>query len=47
VLFVQKPEGKRPPGRPSFRWVENIKTGLGMIGWCVVEWTGLGQDRHK
>jgi hypothetical protein len=25
MLFVEKPEGKRPLGRPRRRWVDNIK----------------------
>jgi hypothetical protein len=29
--FVVNPEGKRPLGRPRWRWVGNIKTGLGEI----------------
>jgi hypothetical protein len=24
-LLVEKPEGKRPLGRPKHRWVDNIK----------------------
>jgi hypothetical protein len=35
---VGKPEGKRPLGRPSRRWVYNIKMDLTKIGWVV--WTG-------
>jgi hypothetical protein len=27
-IFVGKPKGKRPVGRPSCRWVDNIKTDL-------------------
>jgi hypothetical protein len=27
-IFVGKPEGKRPLGRPRRRWVDNIKMGL-------------------
>jgi hypothetical protein len=27
-LFVGNPEGKRPPGRPRRRWVDNIKMGV-------------------
>jgi hypothetical protein len=27
-VFVVKPEGKRPLGRPRRRWEDNIKTGL-------------------
>jgi hypothetical protein len=34
-IFVGKPEGNRPLGRPRCRWVDNIKTDLrydGMVG---------------
>jgi hypothetical protein len=27
-IFVGKPEGKRPLGRPRHRWVDNIKMNL-------------------
>jgi hypothetical protein len=39
---VGKPEGKRPPGRPRRRWVDNIK-----IGWDGVDWIELAQDRDQ
>jgi hypothetical protein len=32
-LLVRKPEGTRPPGRPSHQWVDNIKVDLEEIGW--------------
>jgi hypothetical protein len=32
-LLVGKPEGKRPLGRASQRWVDNIKKCLGEIEW--------------
>jgi hypothetical protein len=32
MLLVGKPEGKRPLGRPRYRWVDNIKTNLLEIG---------------
>jgi hypothetical protein len=44
---VRKPEGKRPLGRPRRRWVDNIKMDLLEIGWGVVDWIGLAQDRYK
>jgi hypothetical protein len=44
---VGKPEGKRPLGRPRWRWVDNIKMDLGEIGWGGVDWNGLVQDRDK
>jgi hypothetical protein len=46
-LLVGKPEGKRPPGRPSRRWVDNIRMDLGEVGWGDVDWISLAQDREK
>jgi hypothetical protein len=43
---VGKPEGKRPLGRPRHRWVDNIKD-VGEIGWGLVDWIGLAQDKDK
>jgi hypothetical protein len=31
-ILVEKPEGKRPLGRPRCRWVDNIKMDLRKIG---------------
>jgi hypothetical protein len=36
-LFVRKPEGKRPQGRPRRRWVHNIRMDLGEVGWGDVD----------
>jgi hypothetical protein len=44
-LLVGKPEGKSPLGRPSHRWIDNIKMDLLEIGLNVVDWIGLAQDR--
>jgi hypothetical protein len=38
-IMVRKPEGKRPPGRPRRRWVDNIKICLREIGWDGMVWT--------
>jgi hypothetical protein len=38
-LLVGKPEGRRPLGRPSRRWVDNIRMDLVEVGWVM--WTGL------
>jgi hypothetical protein len=46
-LLVGKPEGTRPLGRPSCRWVDNTKMDLLEIGFSVVDWTGLAQDRYR
>jgi hypothetical protein len=46
-LLVEKPEGKRPLGRPRRRWVDNIRMDLGEVGWGGVKWIGLAQDRNR
>jgi hypothetical protein len=46
-LLVGKPEGKRPPGRLRHRWIDNIKMDLLEMGWSVVSWIGLAQDRNR
>jgi hypothetical protein len=46
-LFLGKPEGKRPLGRPRRRWIDNIKMDLLEIGVSVVDWIGLAQDRYR
>jgi hypothetical protein len=47
ILFVGKPEGKRPLGRPRRRWVVNIRMDLGEVGWGDVVWIGLAKDRNR
>jgi hypothetical protein len=32
-ILVGKPEKKRPLGRPTCRWVDNVKMDLREIGW--------------
>jgi hypothetical protein len=44
---VGKPEGTRPLGRPRSRWVNSIVVGLREIGWDVMDWIDLAQDRDK
>jgi hypothetical protein len=46
-LLVGKPEGKRPLGRPRHRWVDNIRVGLGEVGWGDVDWIGLAKDTNR
>jgi hypothetical protein len=46
-LLVGKPEGRRPLGRPRRRWVDNVRMDLGEVGWGVVDWIGLAQDRNR
>jgi hypothetical protein len=47
TIFVGKPEGKRPLGRPSHRWVDNIKMDLTEIGCDGMDFINLAQDRDQ
>jgi hypothetical protein len=46
-LLVGKPEGRRPPGRPRRRWLDNVRMDLVEGGWGDVNWIGLAQDRDR
>jgi hypothetical protein len=46
-IFVGKPEGRRPLGRPRRRWVDNIKRDLRETGWDGMDWIDLDQDRDQ
>jgi hypothetical protein len=43
-IFMRKPEGRRPLGRPRCKWVDNVKMDLREIrmGWCGLDWSGSG-----
>jgi hypothetical protein len=45
--WVGKPEGKRPLGRPRYRWEDNIKMELQEVGWEFMDWIDLAQDRDR
>ena len=46
-FLVGKPEGKRPLGRPSYRWDDNIKMDLQEVGCGGMNWIDLAQDRDR
>jgi hypothetical protein len=46
-VLVEKPEGKRPLGRPKRSWLDNIKMDLIEVGRGDVYWIGLAQDRDR
>jgi hypothetical protein len=45
MIFVGKPEGKRPLERPRRGWDDNIKMDLRVVGWGVLDWIDLAEDR--
>jgi hypothetical protein len=45
MVLVERPEGKRPLGRPSRRWEYNIKMDLREIGINEANWIRLAQNR--
>ena len=46
-VLVGKPEGRRPLGRPSRRWEDNIKMNLQEVGRGCVDRMELAQDRDR
>jgi hypothetical protein len=44
-ILGEKPDGKRPLGRPCFRWVNKIKMDLRETGCDSVDWIDMAQDR--
>jgi len=46
-LLVGKPERKRPLGRPSRRWVDNIRMDLQDVECGYMDWIGLAQYRGR
>ena len=45
-IFIGKPTGKRPLGRPRRRWEDNIRIDLEEIGINVGNWVDSAQDRN-
>ena len=45
--MVGKRDGKTSPGRPRSRWEKSIKIDLKEIGWKVMDWIDLAQDRDR
>jgi hypothetical protein len=45
--LVEKPEGRKPLGRPRRRWEDNNKTDLREVGWGGMDWINLAQDGDR
>jgi hypothetical protein len=46
-IFVGRPEGRRPLGRPRRRWEDNIKIDVQEVGWGGMDWIDMAQDRDR
>ena len=46
-VLVGKPEGRRPPGRPRRRCVDNIRMDLQEVGCRYMDWIGMAQNRDS
>jgi hypothetical protein len=46
-VLVEKPEGKKPLGRPTRRWEDNIRMDLQEVGGAGKDWMKLTQDRDR
>jgi hypothetical protein len=44
-FYLGGPKGKRPLGRPTCRWEDNIKMDLGETGINLVNWIQMAHDR--
>jgi hypothetical protein len=44
-VWVGKPEGKRPLGKPKSRWEDNIKMHLQEVVCGNMDWIDVAQDR--
>ena len=42
-----KPEGKRPLGRPRYKWEDSIKMNLQEVGRGYGDWMELAQERDR
>jgi hypothetical protein len=47
MILVGNPEGKRPPGRPRRRWMDNVKMDLREIERDGMVWIDLDQDKYR
>jgi hypothetical protein len=46
-VLVEKPEGRRPLGRPRHRWEDNIRMDLREVKCGCVNWMELAQDTDR
>jgi hypothetical protein len=45
--LLGKPEGRRQLGRPEHRWEANIRMDIREVGWEIVDWMHMSQERDQ
>jgi hypothetical protein len=46
-VFVGKPKGKKPFGRPRYRWEDSIEMDLQEVAWRDTDWIDVAQDGDR
>ena len=46
-VLVEKPDGRRPLGKPRHRWDNNIKMDLQEVECGSMDWIDLAKDRDR
>jgi len=46
-VLIEKPEGKRPLGRPRHSWEDNIKMDLQEVGCWGMDWIEVARDGDR
>jgi len=46
-VWVRRPGGKRPLGRPRSRGEDDIKMHLQEVGWGDMDWVAVAQERDR
>jgi hypothetical protein len=46
-VFVGKPEGYIPLGRPRHKWEDNIKIDIQEVSCGGMDWIDVAQDRNR
>jgi len=46
-VMVEKPAGKKPLGRPSCKWEDNIKMDLQEVRCGYMDWIDLAEDGNR
>jgi hypothetical protein len=45
--LVWRPEGESPLGREKCRWEVKVKMDLQEVGWVILDWFDLAEDRDR